>query len=553
MSKKYRGSKQTEKDEVMRGKVSGVNKPYSISVIVPAYNLEDVIERCLDSIIRQDAKDMEIIVVDDCSKDKTRNIIMKYQEKFPELVKCILHDTNTGVSVARNEALNLASKEYIHFCDGDDEVPAGAYKEMLSIAYKKDADIVVGNYSRRYPNDGNSVRQFSYYHAADAYDRCFESGNTTLWNKIYKREFIEKYQLRFNPKLKFYEDYLFYNSFLLKSPKAAYTDTTVYVYTEPYQQDSDDRFDGKIRYANVECAEGLYIAWKQLLSDKEINERVDLWQDAFFHNLGWYFNCSWLQIQNIEVKEKTFELLKELLVWVQENVKCIDMTDAFRERFVSVFKIEYATLIQCTVKEYLMYLAITNDSLPRKAESHFTSKWNSYNADRDNMIYDATLALLDEIKVTFSLKYKNLYLWKSNYWNVLDSLMNDYWRELTDRNLKEKSYNEIKKTLKELMSTSSLCKLSSPEDVQRFQQIFGVDYISLNEFNYSEYMLASNTTFSVRYVPMAVEKTAETAMIHPVEINACAIYENACINGQIGMKGILRGIKGYFKFKLRRK
>ena len=93
-----------------------------ISVIVPAYNLEECLGRALDSILQQNIKDMEVIVVDDLSSDGTWELIKKYEKK-DNRIKSIHMDHRSKPSGARNAALEVAKGKYIHFCDGDDAVP----------------------------------------------------------------------------------------------------------------------------------------------------------------------------------------------------------------------------------------------------------------------------------------------------------------------------------------------------------------------------------------------------------------------------------------------
>ena len=131
---------------------------------------------------------------------------------------------------------------------------------MLEIAEKENVDIVTGNYMRMYPNERNAVRPFSQYTSNTAIERCFEKSNTTLWNKLYRRSFIEEHGLRFDETLRYSEDLLFYMEFMLGNPKAGYTDANVYIYTEPTQNvEIDESIIGVQRFANKLCMQnGMY-------------------------------------------------------------------------------------------------------------------------------------------------------------------------------------------------------------------------------------------------------------------------------------------------------
>lgn len=112
----------------------------TVSVITPVYNVASVIERTLDSILMQNYKDLEIVLVDDCSKDNSAEIIAKYTAKYPNI---IYHkqEKNAGAAVARNTALNLAKGRYVAFLDSDDQWCEGKIEKQLSFMKEKNAAI----------------------------------------------------------------------------------------------------------------------------------------------------------------------------------------------------------------------------------------------------------------------------------------------------------------------------------------------------------------------------------------------------------------------------
>lgn len=111
-----------------------------ISVIVPVYNVEQYIHQCVDSILSQTYKNLEIILVDDGSPDNCPAICDGYARN-DDRVK-IIHQENGGLSAARNSALDLCTGEYIAFVDSDDWIESNAYEEMMSEMQKKDLDVV---------------------------------------------------------------------------------------------------------------------------------------------------------------------------------------------------------------------------------------------------------------------------------------------------------------------------------------------------------------------------------------------------------------------------
>jgi len=111
-----------------------------VSVIVPVYNVEPYLRRCLESLVNQTLKDIEIICINDCSTDKSLVILKEYARK-DERVKIIDFKKNQGVSVARNSGMKIAKGEYIGFCDSDDYVDLDFYEKLHELAKKKNADI----------------------------------------------------------------------------------------------------------------------------------------------------------------------------------------------------------------------------------------------------------------------------------------------------------------------------------------------------------------------------------------------------------------------------
>jgi len=111
-----------------------------VSVIVPVYNVEPYLRRCLDSLVNQTLKDIEIICINDCSPDNSLVILEEYAKK-DNRVKIIDFEKNKGVSVARNSGMKIAKGEYIGFCDPDDYVDLDFYEKLYELAQNKNADI----------------------------------------------------------------------------------------------------------------------------------------------------------------------------------------------------------------------------------------------------------------------------------------------------------------------------------------------------------------------------------------------------------------------------
>ena len=161
-----------------------------ISVIVPVYNVEKYIDKCLDNLVNQTLKDIEIIVVNDGSPDNSQDIINSYQKKYPRMIKSFIKP-NGGLSDARNYGIKKAQGEYIAFLDSDDYIEIDAYEKMYKKAELKDFDIVVCDLNYVY-EDGSVKRVSSKIeHDTTNIKNVYINMYPCVWNKIYKKTLFE--------------------------------------------------------------------------------------------------------------------------------------------------------------------------------------------------------------------------------------------------------------------------------------------------------------------------------------------------------------------------
>ena len=112
-----------------------------LSIIVPVYNVEKYLAKCLDSLVHQTVKDYEVIVVNDGSPDNSQSIIDDYAARYPELIVPVLKK-NGGVSDARNYGMSIAKGEFFGFIDGDDWADPTMYEKLLAVIERENADMV---------------------------------------------------------------------------------------------------------------------------------------------------------------------------------------------------------------------------------------------------------------------------------------------------------------------------------------------------------------------------------------------------------------------------
>lgn len=203
-----------------------------ISIIIPVYNTENYIIKCLDSVRAQTLSDYEVILVNDGSTDNSENLITDYILQNNLSKFRLLNKENTGISSARNIGLSLANGKWILFLDSDDWIEPGCLQELLSVANKSSTDLVIGGYQAydetteqtevwsRYPCDGGSVPEDM--HNLYSFSFC--------WGRLYKKSIIDEYGLRFDERIKYAEDNAWQLDYIQHIKSYSYSHMIIYNY-----------------------------------------------------------------------------------------------------------------------------------------------------------------------------------------------------------------------------------------------------------------------------------------------------------------------------------
>ena len=209
-----------------------------ISIIIPIYNMEQFLERCLDSVVNQTYTSLEIILINDGSTDSSGDICDTYAKEDNRIK--VIHQVNAGVSAARNAGLNVATGEYISFIDPDDYIEVNAYETLIPYLNNNSIDILRFNANRkgeilnRLPFEGEYAgKRFEQevllpMIGSKKFGGMFILG--VLWIHLFKREIIEKNHIRFNKELRRCEDRLFTITCMLHADKMFFTDDILYHY-----------------------------------------------------------------------------------------------------------------------------------------------------------------------------------------------------------------------------------------------------------------------------------------------------------------------------------
>lgn len=196
-----------------------------VSIIVPTYNVEMYLDECLESLQRQTLKDIEIICVNDGSKDNSLEIIKKYAENDPRFV--IIDKENGGYGKAMNVGLDKATGEYIGIVEPDDFVPLYMYEDLYNVAKENDLDLLKADFYRFTRSEENGNMNLVYNHldrTAQWYNKVFDPSQNpetlrfimNTWSGIYRREFLEKFHIRHNetPGASFQDNGFYFQTFI---------------------------------------------------------------------------------------------------------------------------------------------------------------------------------------------------------------------------------------------------------------------------------------------------------------------------------------------------
>ena len=206
-----------------------------VSVIMPVYNAEPYLRDIMDDLINQSYIDMELIVIDDGSTDRSVEIIQEYLQLNDKVI--FLHIDNGGPSKARNIGLKVAKGEYVRFVDADDRLPKDSMEKMIQV-YKDnvEVDLIIGNFITDI-NKGHFTGKELHETIVDDctfaeifvnYIKTFYFG--VPWNKLYKRIIIEDNNIRFNESIIWCEDFLFNVNYYSKCKKMFFLNQTEGIY-----------------------------------------------------------------------------------------------------------------------------------------------------------------------------------------------------------------------------------------------------------------------------------------------------------------------------------
>ena len=314
-----------------------------VSVIVPIYNVEKYLEKCINSLLSQTLEDIQIILVNDGSKDNSGNIAKECEKNNKNRI-IYVEKENGGLSDARNYGLKYATGDFIAFLDSDDYIEKNAYEEMYNKAIEENADYVECDFIWEFPNKIRVDKQYPYKNKKE----MLSFVRVVAWNKLIKRQLITDNNLEF-PKGLRYEDVEFTYKLIPFVNRFAYVDKPFIHYVQ--------REDSIANVQNERTAE-IFTVLDNVIEFYKKNNIYEEYRNELEYNYARYLLCSSLK-RMCKIKDKSIreKLLTES--WERLNLNFPNWKENIILKTVNIGKNKYMrTVNKSTYKIYSKILEI---------------------------------------------------------------------------------------------------------------------------------------------------------------------------------------------------
>ncbi|MBE6462774.1 MAG: glycosyltransferase [Alphaproteobacteria bacterium] len=281
-----------------------------VSIVVPIYGVEKYLHQCVDSILAQTLKDIEIILVDNGSKDKCPEIVDEYAKKDSRIVA--IHKPNGGYGSAINKGLDIAKGEYVGIVESDDYIDSDMYEKLYNRAINTKADMVKGNFD--YVSDKTGARrketilmqlfeeQKGVFTLADCPKMIYIFAS--IWSAIYKKDWLNKHRIRVVEDIKPYEDIPFFTETISKADKIVFEPGAKYNYRIDVEGSSTSTLKPTIVHYLLQKGRVREILAKNNMYNEEIKEYY--WKSVFVGSKVWFLK------KNNRYKRKFYKEMKLL-------------------------------------------------------------------------------------------------------------------------------------------------------------------------------------------------------------------------------------------------
>lgn len=337
-----------------------------ISVIIPVYNAEKTLDKCLESVVGQTFKDLEIICVDDGSTDDSAEKLAGWQQKDDRIK--VLRQENKGGGAARNTGLKQAAGEYVHFLNSDDSLQPKAYEHMYNKIRNTKADVCFCQYYYVDGTTGKKSKSNIFYRCPEiareesfwikGNENVFFYSDVVPWNKLYRHQFLKEKKLFFDS-VKSGDDRWFYFAMLAKNPLVCLVDVPLVNYMVDYNNESQSNLNNEP-------------AWNSRLDS--FQRIMGLFENSFLRYLATdvcFTDLYMLYMKKLSaltpaVKNKICKFLK------QNNIEEKDILSVERRGFYRLLtnRLPAIPVVFSSNNNYLPYLAVTLESMLANADKN---------------------------------------------------------------------------------------------------------------------------------------------------------------------------------------
>lgn len=300
-----------------------------VSVIIPAYNAEKTIEKCLNSLFEQTLKEIEIIVINDCSKDGTLSVLEKYRDK----IKLIDNEKNQGPAISRNRGLDIARGKYIGFVDADDWVAPDMY-EVMSSKMSEEVDLVAC--SRVNVTRNGEVYIINKNKETDA--KAFTKTSNYNCDKLFKREIIEKYKLRLPGEYSYAEDFAFGIRYKYYANKMCILEEPFYYYLADSEGSITNSYKNNLLNI-IDVLEDMLIFFKE-------NDAYEQYEKELVELCAGFYVRRTREFKNFRDKELQREYVKQFLQFFKRNFKHYkNAVNGFKTKYYRFYRSSYLMML----------------------------------------------------------------------------------------------------------------------------------------------------------------------------------------------------------------
>lgn len=309
----------------------------TFSIIIPVYNASDTIERCVNSIISNQKKEIEIILIDDCSKDNSWEICQEIGKKY-NYVKVLHNEENHGVSYTRNLGLDNATGEYIFFVDSDDWIDRDYIRDFQKVIEKYKPEFVICGYINHDEKMNSSIDEYGWDDFRDdrycdlkqeAHNLYKKNILQQLWNKVFVRDIIEKNHIRFDENISIGEDFRFILNYIQmgKITNAILMNYPLY----HYMRDQKGSLMYQIGYESVEePLKNLKLLYEymemppdkiQIKLNDDRSKQIELYAYLIMHNAGMKYKEKRRLILALDSNSGQTLYKKNIALYYKERIK----------------------------------------------------------------------------------------------------------------------------------------------------------------------------------------------------------------------------------------